>query len=98
MQDAMHLVNSVYIQGVMTMKLISPPSSLILRHIIKTKNGSGSDTHGIEFEEHLLPYFKSNTDMNLDILEYECKTDTSDSDSNSDIYSIYRITVSYFLY
>jgi hypothetical protein len=36
--------------------------------------------------------------MNLDILKYECKMDASDSDSNSDIYSIYRITFSYFLY
>jgi hypothetical protein len=40
---------------------------------------------------------------NSDILEYECKTDasdldSSDLDSNSDIYSIYRITFNYFLY
>jgi hypothetical protein len=41
--------------------------------------------------------FNSNTDTNSDILEYECKTDGSDSDSNSDIYSIYRIIFSYFL-
>jgi hypothetical protein len=36
-------------------------------------------------------------DTDLDILEYECKMDGSGSDLNSDIYSIYRITFSYFL-
>jgi hypothetical protein len=36
--------------------------------------------------------------MDSDILEYECKMDASDSDLNSDIYSIYRITFNYFLY
>jgi hypothetical protein len=45
-----------------------------------------------------LPYFNSKTDTDSDILEYKCKTDTSDSDLNLDIYSIYRIMFSYFLY
>jgi hypothetical protein len=34
------------------------------------------------------------TYKDLDILEYECKTDTS----NSNIYPIYKIEFSYFLY
>jgi hypothetical protein len=34
-------------------------------------------------------------DTDSDILEYECKMDNSDS--NSDIYSTYKIAISYFL-
>ena len=52
------------------------------------KDGNGSDTYGIEFGYRFLPHF--NLDTN--ILEYKYKTDTSDSDSHSDIYSIQRET------
>ena len=37
-------------------------------------------------------------DTDSDILEYECKIDVSDSDSNSDIDLIYEVPFSYFLY
>jgi hypothetical protein len=57
-----------------------------------TKDRSGSDSHGIGFR-YFLPYFNSNTDMDSDILEYECKMDTSDLD----IYSIGKIMFNYFL-
>ena len=60
------------------------------------KDENGSDSHGIEFGYHFLSHFKSNTD--LDILGYECKTDASDSDSNSDIDLIYELTFNYFIY
>ena len=40
------------------------------------------------------PHFKSNTDTNSNILGYECETDVSDSDSNSDIDLIYELTFS----
>jgi hypothetical protein len=53
------------------------------------KDGFGSDAHGYEFECHYLPYFISNSDTNMNIIEYEYKTDISNSDSNT--YSIYSI-------
>ena len=62
------------------------------------KDGNGSDTHGIRSGYYFLLYFNSNTDTNSDIFEYEYKTDTLDSDSNSDIYSIYEMIFCYFLY
>ena len=56
------------------------------------KDGNGSDTYGIEFGYRFLPHFNSDTNADMNILEYEYKTDTSDSDSHSDIYSIQRET------
>jgi hypothetical protein len=52
------------------------------------RDGFGSDTHGNGFECHYLPYFNSNTDTNTNIVGYEYKTDSSDSDLHSDIYLI----------
>ena len=63
-----------------------------------SKGGNGSDSHRIGSGLHFLPYFKSNTDTDSDIVGYECKTDASDSDSNSDIDLIYELTFSHFLY
>ena len=59
-----------------------------------SKDGNGSDSHGIRFGCHILPHFKSNMDTDSDILGYEYKTDVSDSDSNSDIDLIYELTFS----
>ena len=56
------------------------------------KDRNGSDTYGIEFGYRFLPHFNSDTNADTNILEYEYKTDTSDSDSHSDIYSIQRET------
>jgi hypothetical protein len=52
-------------------------------------DGFESDTHGYEFGCHYLPHFISNLDTN--IIEYEYKTDISNSDSHSNTYSIYNI-------
>jgi hypothetical protein len=54
------------------------------------------DTYRIRFKYHFLSYFNLNIDMNLNILKYECKINVSDSDSNLNIYSIYRIIFSFF--
>jgi hypothetical protein len=51
---------------------------------------NGSNTHGIRFGCHLLPYFKSNSDTNTNVIEYKYKTDGSNTDSKSDIYSVHR--------
>jgi hypothetical protein len=56
-----------------------------------SRDGFGSDTHRSEFECHYLPYFISNSDTNTNIIEYEYKTDISNSDSHSNTYSIYSI-------
>jgi len=48
-------------------------------------DGFGSDTDEFESGYHLLPHFNSNTNPNL--LEYEYKTDGSNSNSHSDVYS-----------
>jgi outer membrane usher protein FimD/PapC len=55
---------------------------------LKIRDGFGSDTHGNGFECHYLPYFNSNTDTNTNIVGYEYKTDSSNSDLHSDIYLI----------
>jgi hypothetical protein len=55
------------------------------------RDGFGSDTHGYEFGCHYLPHFISNSDTNTNIIEYEYKTDISNSDSHSNTYSIYSI-------
>jgi hypothetical protein len=52
-------------------------------------DGFGSDTHGYEFRCHYLPHFILNSDTNTNIIEYEYKTDISNSHSNT--YSIYSI-------
>jgi hypothetical protein len=44
------------------------------------RDGFRSDTHGNESECHYLPYFNSNTNT----IEYEYKTDSSNSDLHSD--------------
>jgi hypothetical protein len=53
------------------------------------RDGFGSDTHGYEFGCHYLPHFILNSDTNTNIIEYEYKTDISNSHSNT--YSIYSI-------
>jgi hypothetical protein len=55
------------------------------------RDGFGSDTHGYEFGCHYLPHFISTSDTNTKIIEYEYKTDISNSDSHSNTYSIYSI-------
>jgi archaellum biogenesis protein FlaJ (TadC family) len=45
------------------------------------------DSHGIGSGYHLLPHFNSNTNTDSDIFEYEYKTNVSDLDFYSDIYS-----------
>jgi hypothetical protein len=57
----------------------------------RTRDGFGSDTHGYKFGCHYLPHFISNSDTNTNIIEYEYKTDISNSDSHSNTYSIYNI-------
>ena len=52
-------------------------------HIIKDGNGFGC---------RFVSYFNSDTNMDTNIFEYGSKTDTSDLDSHSDIYSIQRET------
>jgi hypothetical protein len=47
-----------------------------------TKYGFGSDTQGYEFRCYYLPHFNSNSDMNTNVIEYEYKTDISNSDSH----------------
>jgi hypothetical protein len=54
-------------------------------------DGLASDTHGYEFGCHYLPYFISNSDTNTNIIEYEYKTDISNSDSHLNTSSIYII-------
>jgi hypothetical protein len=54
------------------------------------RDGFGSDTHGYEFGCHYLPHFISNSDTNTNIIEYEYKTDISNSGSHSNTYSIYN--------
>jgi hypothetical protein len=56
-----------------------------------TRDGFGLDTHRYKFRCHYLPHFISNSDMNMNIIEYEYKTDISNSDSHSNTYSIYDI-------
>ena len=53
--------------------------------------GFGSDTHENGFECHYLPYFNPNTDTNTNIVGYEYKTDSSNSDLYSDTYLIWNI-------
>ena len=53
--------------------------------VVRAKDGNESDSHGIGSGYHQLPHFNSNTD--LDIFEYEYKTDVSDSNFDSNIYS-----------
>jgi hypothetical protein len=60
-------------------------------HRVVPRDGFGSDTHGYESGCHYLPNFISNSDTNTNIVEYEYKTDISNSDSHSNIYSIYSI-------
>jgi hypothetical protein len=55
------------------------------------RDGFGSDTHGYEFGCHYLPHFISISDTNTNIIEYEYKTDISNSDSHSNTYLIYNI-------
>jgi hypothetical protein len=55
------------------------------------RDGFKSNTHRHEFGCHYLPHFISNSDTNTNIIEYEYKTDISNSDSHSNTYSIYII-------
>ena len=58
------------------------------------KNGFGSDTDEIGSECHLLPHFNPDTNANADLIEYEYKTDSSNTDSNPDTFSIWNIKLS----
>ena len=51
-------------------------------------DGNRSGSYGIRFGYHLLLYFDSNTNTDMDIFEYEYKTGVLDSDFYLDIYSI----------
>ena len=64
--------------------LLSPPC----------KDGFGSDTDEIGSECHLLPHFNPDTNANADLIEYEYKTDSSNTDSNPDTFSIWNIKLS----
>jgi hypothetical protein len=55
-----------------------------------------SNSHTIDLDSTFLQYFNSNMDTDSDILKYECKTDTSDS--NLDIYLMYKSMVGCFVY
>ena len=57
----------------------------------ESRDGFRSDTHGNGFECHYLPYFNSNTDTNTNIVGYEYKTESSNSDLHSDTYLIWNI-------
>ena len=50
---------------------------------VAAKDGFGSDTDEIGSEYHLLPHFNSDTNANTDLIEYEYKTDSSNSDTFS---------------
>ena len=52
------------------------------------KDGFGSDTDEIVFECHFLSLFNLDTNANADLIRYEYKTDSSNSDSNPDTFSI----------
>ena len=58
------------------------------------KDGFGSDTDEIGSECHLLSHFNLDTNSNADLSGYEYKTDSSNSDSNSDTFSIWNIELS----
>jgi hypothetical protein len=58
-------------------------------------DGFGSDTHGYEFGCHYLSHFSLNSDMNTNIIEYEYKMDISNSDSHSNTYSIYIMSINF---
>ena len=45
------------------------------------KDGFGSDTDEIGFGYHLLPHFNPDTNTNADLIRYEYKTDSSNSDT-----------------
>jgi hypothetical protein len=63
----------------------------VLLHLPNNMDGLGLDTNGYEFGCHYLPHFISNSDTNTNIIEYEYKTDISNSDSHSNTHSIYNI-------
>jgi phosphatidylethanolamine-binding protein (PEBP) family uncharacterized protein len=48
-----------------------------------TRDGFGSNSHRYKFKIHYLPHFILNSDTNMNIVEYEYKTDISNSDSHS---------------
>jgi hypothetical protein len=48
------------------------------------RDGNRLDTHGIRFKYHFLPHFYSNTNTYSNVLEYEYKTDVSNSDTHSE--------------
>ena len=52
------------------------------------KDGFGSDTDEIGSECHLLSHFNLDTNSNADLSGYEYKTDSSNSDSDPDTFSI----------
>jgi hypothetical protein len=70
---------------------VAATHDLEARTSARGRDGFGSDTHGYEFGCHYLPHFISNSDTNTNTIEYEYKTDISNSDSHSNTYSIYNI-------
>jgi hypothetical protein len=70
-------------------RLLRGLTRLVRLRASRLLRGFRLDTHRYEFRCHYLPHFISNLDTNTDIIEYEWKTDISNSDSHSNTYSIY---------
>jgi hypothetical protein len=77
------------------MKRWSPAFTYLPETSAVTRDGFRSDTHGYKFGCHYLPHFISNSDTNTNIIEYEYKTDISNSDSHSNTYSIYIMSINF---
>ena len=60
-----------------------------------SKDGFGSDTDEIGSECHLLPHFNPDTNANANLVGYEYKMDSSNTDSNPDTFSISNIELSH---
>ena len=56
--------------------------------MLEAKDGFGSDTDGIGLGCHLLPHFNSFTNANANLIGYQYKMDSSNPDSDLDIFSI----------
>ena len=54
-------------------------------HALRDENGSNS--HEIGSRRQLLLYFNLNSNTDIDLVEYECKMNVSNSDFYSNIYS-----------
>ena len=56
--------------------------------MVRAKDGFGSDTDEIGSKCHFLPHFNPDMNANADLVGYEYKTDSSNSDLNPDTFSI----------